>query len=81
MARVSAIPFAQVPTDLQTIMRQYDDELGGSGFVRVLANAPEVFQSFIDFYFPLVLETRGAINTSITELARLMVAQKNDCNL
>ena len=81
MPRVSEIPFEQVPQDLQEIMRQYDDELGGSGFVQVLAQAPDVFRSFIDFYFPLELETRGAVNTNITELARLMVAQKNNCHL
>ncbi len=81
MPRVSEIPFEQVPEDLQAIMRQYDDELGGSGFVQVLAQAPDVFRSFIDFYFPLELETRGAVNTKITELARLMVAQKNNCHL
>ena len=81
MPRVSEIPFEQIPQDLQEIMRQYDDELGGSGFVQVLAQAPDVFRSFIDFYFPLELETRGAVNTKITELARLMVAQKNNCHL
>mgnify|MGYP001231394641 CR=1 FL=1 len=81
MPRVSEIPFEQVPQDLQEIMRQYDDELGGSGFVQVLAQAPDVFRSFIDFYFPLELETRGAVNTKITELARLMVTQKNNCHL
>ncbi len=81
MARLSAVPFEQVPKDLQAVMRQYDEELGGSGFVQVLANAPDVFRKFIDFYFPLALETRGAVTTKITELARLMVAQKNECNL
>jgi hypothetical protein len=81
MANLSAIPFDQVPVDLQAIMHQYDEELGGSGFVQVLAHAPEVFRKFIDFYFPLELETRGAVTTKITELARLMVAQKNECGL
>ena len=81
MTRLSSIPFEQVPADLQAIMHQYDEELGGSGFVQVLAHAPEVFRSFIDFYFPLALKTRGAVNTKITELARLMVAQKNNCHL
>ena len=81
MARLSAVPFEQVPKDLQAVMRQYDEEVGGSGFVQVLANAPDVFRKFIDFYFPLELETRGAVTTKITELARLMVAQKNECNL
>ena len=81
MARLSAIPFDKVPADLQNIMRAYDEELGGSEFVQVFAHAPEVFRKFIDFYFPLELETRGAVTTKITELARMMVAQKNDCHL
>jgi hypothetical protein len=81
MARLTAVPFDQIPTYLQDVMRAYDDELGGSEFVQVFAHAPGVFRKFIDFYFPLELETRGAVTPKITELARLMVAQKNDCNL
>ena len=81
MARLSAIPFERVPADLKDIMHAYDEELGGSGFVQVFAHAPDVFRKFIDFYFGLELETRGAVTTKITELARLMVARQNDCNL
>lgn len=81
MAHLSPVPFEKVPEDLQKVMRQYDEELGGSGFVQVFAHAPDVFRSFIDFYFPLELKTRGAVSTKITELARLMVAQKNNCHL
>lgn len=81
MAHLSAVPFEDVPNDLQAIMRQYDEELGGSGFVQVFAHAPDVFRRFIEFYFPLELEKRGAVSTRITELARLMVAQKNNCHL
>tara|TARA_Y100001934_G_C11963641_1_gene590702 strand:- start:41 stop:286 length:246 start_codon:yes stop_codon:yes gene_type:complete len=81
MARVSAVPFENVAQPLQEIMHAYDDELGGSEFVQIFAHAPEVYQSFIDYYFNLVLEVRGAITGEITELARLMVARKNDCFL
>ncbi len=81
MAHLSPLPFEQVPAFLQNVMRAYDDELGGSGFVQVFAHAPDVFKQFIDFYFKLELETRGAVDGVITELARLMVAQKNNCHL
>ena len=81
MAHLSDVPFPQIPDYLQGIMHAYDDELGGSGFVQVFAHAPEVFKHFIDFYFKLELETRGAVDGVITELARLMVAQKNNCHL
>ena len=81
MARVSGVPFEQVPNDLRTIMRQYDDELGGSEFVEVFAHAPDVFKRFVEFYFGLVLESRGAVTMKITEIARLKVAEKNDCFL
>ena len=81
MARISALPFEQVPEHLQQIMHAYDDELGGSEFVQIFAHAPEVYQSFIDYYFGLVLESRGGITGEITELARLMVAHQNDCFL
>jgi hypothetical protein len=78
MARLSSIPFAKVDPELQTVMHEYDVELGGSGFVQVLAHAPEVF---IKFYFPLVSTTRGSVNMKLTELARLKVAEKNECAL
>ncbi|MGE0487156.1 MAG: hypothetical protein AB7Q81_23590 [Gammaproteobacteria bacterium] len=81
MANLSPVPFADIPDYLQNVMHAYDDELGGSGFVQVFAHAPEVFKHFIDFYFKLELETRGVVDGVITELARLMVAQKNNCHL
>ena len=81
MTRVSAIPFEKIDPELQTVMREYDKELGGSEFVQVFAHAPEVFKSFINFYFPLVSETRGSIDMKLTELARMKVAEKNECNL
>jgi hypothetical protein len=81
MPRVSAIPFEKIDSELQTVMREYDKELGGSEFVQVFAHAPQVFKSFINFYFPLVSETRGSIDMKLTELARLKVAEKNECNL
>lgn len=81
MPRVSPVPFEQIPVDLQAIMREYDKELGGSEFVQVFAHAPEVFRSFIRFYFPLVSETRGTVDMKLTELVRMKVAQKNECNL
>ena len=81
MPRVSAIPFEKIDSELQMVMREYDKELGGSEFVQVFAHAPEVFKSFINFYFPLVSETRGSIDMKLTELARMKVAEKNECNL
>lgn len=81
MAHLDPVPFPEVPNFLQNVMHAYDEELGGSGFVQVFAHAPDVFKHFIDFYFKLELETRGAVNGVITELARLMVAQKNNCHL
>ena len=40
-----------------------------------------VFKDFIKFYFPLVSTTRGSVNMKLTELARLKVAEKNECAL
>ena len=81
MPRVSLVPFAKVDPELQKVMGEYDEELGGSEFVRVFAHAPETFKRFIGFYFPLITETRGTIDMRITELARLKVAEKNGCAL
>ena len=81
MPRVSLVPFDKVDPELQKVMAEYDEELGGSEFVRVYAHAPEIFKRFIGFYFPLITETRGTIDMRITELARLKVAEKNGCAL
>ena len=81
MARVSNLPLAQVRPDLRKIMHQYDEELGGSEFVQVFAHAPDLYKRFVEFYFGLVLNSRGAVTMKITELARLKVAEKNDCFL
>ena len=81
MPHISYLPFAAVDAELQKVMREYDDELGGSEFVQVFAHAPEVFKSFIRFYFPLITETRGTIDMKLTELARLKVAEINGCHL
>lgn len=81
MPRIPEVPFEEIDPELQKIMHQYDEELGGSEFVKVFAHAPEPFQAFIRYYFPLISETRGNIDPRITELARLKVAEKNECRL
>lgn len=81
MSHIKAVPFKEVPEDLRDVMRGYDEELGGSEFVRVFAHAPEVYKSFVDYYFGLVLEARGGVTAELTELVRLMVAKHNDCFL
>jgi hypothetical protein len=81
MPRVSMVPFDKVDPELRKVMAEYDLELGGSEFVRVFAQVPEVFKSFIGFYFPLITQTRGSIDMRLTELARLKVAEQNECAL
>lgn len=81
MPNLSSVPFEKIPSFLRNIMHAYDEELGGSEFVQVFAHAPDVFKKFIDFYFALELETRGAVDGVITELSRLMVARQNNCSL
>ena len=81
MPHLSYLPFEAVDSQLQVVMHEYDDELGGSEFVQVFAHAPEVFKSFIRFYFPLITETRGTIDMKLTELVRLKVAEINACHL
>lgn len=81
VARLSTLDFKDLDEDLQEVMREYDKELGGSGFVRVLAHAPEAFKAFIHYYLPLVSATKGRVDMRLTELARLKVAEQNDCHL
>ena len=46
MPHISYLPFAAVDSELQAVMHEYDDELGGSEFVQVFAHAPEVFKGW-----------------------------------
>jgi hypothetical protein len=81
MAYVSLVPFAQVDPGVRDIMRTYDKEYAGSEFLRAFAHAPKVLQSFVQYYFPLISETRGGLDRCLTEMVRLNVAEKNDCDL
>jgi hypothetical protein len=81
VANIRLLPFAEVDSSVQEIMRTYDKEYMGSDFVRAFAHAPEVFKSFVDYYFPLIFETRGSVDMCLTEMTRLKVAEQNDCNL
>ena len=81
MAYVSLVPFAEIDPAVQEIMRTYDKEYMGSDFIRAFAHAPEVFKSFVSYYFPLIFATRGSLDMRLTEMTRLKVAEKNNCNL
>ncbi len=81
MPRVSTVPFEQVDPELQAMMREYDKAVGGSEFMQVFAQAPEASKSFLNFYFPLIMTTRGRVNMKLTEVVRLQVAEKNECGL
>jgi hypothetical protein len=81
MPRVSQVPFATMDPELRDSMSAYDDELGGSEFVRVFAHRPDVFKNFIAYYFPLISETRDSVDMALTELVRLKVAEINACPL
>jgi hypothetical protein len=80
MAYVSQVPFTQVDSEIQD-MRTYDKVYMGSDFIRAFAHAPEVFKSFVKYYFPLIFETRRSLDMPLTEMVRLKVAERNDCNM
>ena len=81
MAFLSLVPFEDIDPGFQEIMRTYDREYAGSEFLRVFAHAPQVFKSFVNYYFTLIFETRGSVDMKLTEMLRLKVAERNNCNL
>ncbi len=81
MAHVSMMAYDKIDPAVQEIMQTYDREYAGSDFVRAFAHAPEVFQSFINYYFSLIFEKRGNVDMRLTEMCRLKVAENNDCAL
>ena len=81
MLRINKVPFEQVDPDLQKTMLQSDEALGGSEWIQVFAQTPDLYKTFVDFYYTHIMTDAYGISVKLTELVRHKVAQINQCHL
>ena len=81
MLRVSKVPYEQVHPDLQKTMHESDAALGGSEWIQVFAQTPDLYRHFVKFYYEYIMAENDGISIKLTELVRHKVALHNQCNL
>lgn len=81
MLRISKVPYAQMHPDLQQTMHMSDEALGGSEWIQVFAQTPELYRTFVKFYYDHIMAEGDGISVKLTELVRRKVALVNQCSL
>jgi hypothetical protein len=81
MLRISKVPYTQMHPDLQQTMHMSDEALGGSEWIQVFAQTPELFRTFVKFYYDHIMAEGDGISVKLTELVRRKVALVNQCSL
>ena len=67
----------ELPEDIREIVETYDAWIGDTVFARVMAHIPEPFKAFNVLYDSLL---NGQVESEIKELARLRMANLNNCS-
>ena len=81
MLRIGKVPYEKVHPDLQKRMHESDAALGGSEWIQVFAQTPELYRDFVNFYYQHIMAEDDGISVKLTELIRHKVAQINQCSL
>jgi hypothetical protein len=81
MLRISKVPFEQVHPELQKTMLESDAALGGSEWIQVFAQTPDLYRDFVKFYYRHIMTDADGISVKLTELVRHKVALVNQCSL
>ncbi len=77
MARLPALGDAELPESFREPVRETEAAGGDGTVLRVLAHQPELFDRYFQFYYPS--HDGGVVSPALKELARLRIAQHNDC--
>jgi hypothetical protein len=77
---ISKVPFDEVDPDLQQRMVESDDALGGSEWIQVFSQSPDLYKAFVDFYYKHIMVDGDGISLKLTELVRKKVALINQCH-
>lgn len=81
MLRISKVPYDEVHPELQETMRMSDEALGGSEWIQVFAQTPDLYRNFVKFYYDHIMVDTDGISVKLTELVRHKIAQINQCSL
>ncbi|MBI2802066.1 MAG: hypothetical protein HYX63_17590 [Gammaproteobacteria bacterium] len=81
MLRISKVPYEQVHPELQKTMHESDAALGGSEWIQVFAQTPDLYRNFVKFYYEYIMADNDGISIKLTELVRHKVALHNQCGL
>lgn len=81
MLRISKVPYEQMHPDLQQTMHMSDEALGGSEWIQVFAQTPDLYRTFVKFYYDHIMAEGDGISVKLTELVRRKVALVNQCSL
>lgn len=81
MSHISKIPFDQLDDHLKSAMVESDAALGGSEWLQVFSQTPDLYKSFAKFYYEHIMTDGDGISVKLTELIRHKVALINQCHL
>jgi hypothetical protein len=81
MLRISKVPYEELPPELQQTMHMSDDALGGSEWIQVFSQTPDLYRDFVRFYYDHIMAEGDGISVKLTELVRRKVALNNQCSL
>lgn len=79
--RVSRVAVEQVDNGIREIMAASEEALGGSEWIQVMAQSPELYKDFVGFYYDHIMVDREGLSVRLTELVRHRVAYFNECFL
>lgn len=81
MLRIDKVPYDEMHPSLQKRMHESDTALGGSEWIQVFAQTPDLYRNFVDFYYENIMAENDGISVKLTELVRKKVALINECSL
>jgi hypothetical protein len=81
MTHISKVPFDQLDKQLQSTMQESDAALGGSEWIQVFSQTPELYKAFVKFYYDHIMADADGISVKLTELVRHKIALINQCHL
>jgi alkylhydroperoxidase family enzyme len=77
MARVAVFDYDTLPPALRQLADAYQARDASWDHLRVLAHRPEMYEAYYRFLYPL--HTAGVVAPALKELARLKIAELNQC--
>lgn len=77
MPQLKLVDPAKMPEDIRQLTETFDQWIGDTVYARVMANNPEVFKKFYEFYGSVLA---GNVESETKELARLRLARLNHCH-